>query len=242
MRWSPSSSRGPLRAVLGVGLAVALLTGCGDDLTVATSGDATGGPAAESPATSDEPSEPAPESLPPGDPGVDAPEVPEPGMDEPEPEDDTPAQVDVPLGAMLDAESVGMMLGGQWAGHPGDGDECLRPEGALGERSMSFGGSVDGLVVQTVATYPNGKAADAAVSALGETAAGCGWTGQADPRLGTASVAADEGPRTMTAVSAEGVVVLLVGTGDFTSDPMRWGSLVDVAVGTSCPAAPHGCD
>jgi hypothetical protein len=45
----------------------------------------------------------------------------------------------------------------------------------------------------------------------------------------------------MLAVSAEGVVVLLVGTGDFTDDAVRWGSLVDLALGTSCPAAPDGC-
>lgn len=232
-------SRRPLQVVAVVTLAVVLLGACGGDVTVATSADATGGSTAESPAA---PS--APVSLPPGDPGVEAPEVPEPGIDEPEPEpqEEASAKVDVPPDAMLDAETVGMMLGGRWQAHPGDGDECLRPDGALGQRSVSFGGSVDGLVVQTVATYPNDSGADAAVTALGDTAVGCGWTVQPDPRLGTASVAAEEGPRTMTAVSAEGVVVLLVGTGDFTSDPMRWGSLVDMAVGSSCPAGPHGCD
>lgn len=225
---------------VGVALAAALVSGCGDDVTVATSGEPTGASSVESSAT---PSPSAPVSLPPGDPGLEAPEVPEPGLDEPEPsEEEAPARVDVPADAMLDAETVGMMLGGSWQAHPGDGDECLRPEGALGQRSMSFGGSVDGLVVQTVATYPNDKAADAAVTALGDTAAGCGWIAQPDPRLGTASVAADDGPRTMTAVSAEGVVVVLVGTGEFTADPMRWGSLVDLAVGSSCPAGPHGCD
>jgi len=81
----------------------------------------------------------------------------------------------------------------------------------------------------------------AAVAALGRSAQGCGWTSVRDPRLGSASVSATEGPRSMVAVSTEGVLVLLVGTGGFTRDAGRWGSLVDLALGTSCPAAPDGC-
>lgn len=183
----------------------------------------------------------APSSLPPGDPGLDAPAVPDPGTDGPDAHGDEPARRTVPVGAMLTADTVSMMLGGRWAAHADGGDECVRPEGALGSRTMSYGGTAAGLVVETVATYENAKAADAAVAALGRSAQGCGWTSVRDPRLGSASLSATEGPRSMVAVSTEGVLVLLVGTGDFTRDAGRWGSLVDLALGTSCPAAPDGC-
>lgn len=227
-------------AVLGV-----LVAGCGSDVTAGAgpaevSGSPTVTPSSSTPSTSPTPS-PSP-SLPPGDPGLEAPEAADPGTKPPAPEKPEEARRDVPVEALLDAETVGMVLGGRWQSRPGGQDECLRPAGSAGERSMSFGGAVEGIVVQTLATYADEAAADAAVKSLGTTAAECGWTAKPDPRLGTASVAAGDGPRTMTAVSAEGVVVLLVGTGDFTGDPLRWGSLADLAIGTSCPAAPHGCD
>jgi len=180
-------------------------------------------------------------SLPPGDPGLDAPAVPDPGTAGPVAHGDEPARRTVPVGAMLTADTVSMMLGGRWAAHADGGDECVRPEGALGSRTMSYGGTAAGVVVETVATYEDARAADAAVAALGRSAQGCGWTSVRDPRLGSASVSATEGPRSMVAVSTEGVLVLLVGTGGFTRDAGRWGSLVDLALGTSCPAAPDGC-
>jgi hypothetical protein len=142
---------------------------------------------------------------------------------------------------MLTADTVGMALGGDWDRHPGGGDECVRPSGGLGVRTMSYGGAVEGLVVETVVTYEDADAADAAVAALAAEAGDCGWDGGPDPRLGSASAAATEGARSMVAVSAEGVLVLLVGTGGFTGNQARWGSLVDLALGTSCPAAPDGC-
>lgn len=193
------------------------------------------------PAAMKKPRAAAPSSLPPGDPGLDAPAVPDPGTAGPHAHGDEPARRTVPVGAMLTADTVSMMLGGRWAAHADGGDECVRPEGALGSRIMSYGGTAAGVVVETVATYQNAKAADAAVAALGRSAQGCGWTSVRDPRLGSASLSATEGSRSMVAVSTEGVLVLLVGTGGFTRDGGRWGSLVDLALGTSCPAAPDGC-
>jgi hypothetical protein len=133
-----------------------------------------------------------------------------------------------------------MVAGGTWKQHPGGGDECLRPSGALGARSMSYGGSDAGLVVETVATYRDARAADRAVEELAAQAQQCGWTGIGDPRLGSASTAGSDAERSMVAVSAEGVVVLLVGAGRVTAEG-AWTSLVDLALGSSCPAAPDGC-
>jgi hypothetical protein len=180
-------------------------------------------------------------SLPPGDPGLDAPAVPDPGTASAEPHGHGEARRTVPVSAMLTADTVRMVLGAGWERRSGGGDECVRPQGGLGVRTMSYGGSVEGLLVETVVTYADAGAADSAVAALGDSAGDCGWSAGPDPRLGSASVAAADGARSMVAVSAEGVLVLLVGTGDFTGNRARWGSLVDLALGTSCPAAPDGC-
>jgi len=234
--------------------AVALLSGCGGQGPASgPEGSTTGSgrPAAYSSASPATPRSEAPRakkprtsgaqpSLPPGDPGLTAPSVPDPGTAAASPQHER-ARRDVPGGALLDAETVSMALGGTWQRHAGGGDECVRPEGALGERTMSYGGTDAGVVAETVATYRDAAAADEAVKTLGEAAAGCGWKVGPDPRLGSASVAAEDGPRALLGVSAEGVVVLLVGRGDVTKDAARWGSLVDLALGTSCPAAPDGC-
>lgn len=180
-------------------------------------------------------------SLPPGDPGLDAPAAPDPGTAGAEPHEGERARRTVPVAAMLTADTVQMVLGGSWDRHAGDADECLAPQEALGVRTMAYDGASEGALVATVATYPDAGAADAAIAALGRAATGCGWTGVGDPRLGSASVSASVGPRSMVGVSAEGVLVLLVGTGRFTGDAARWGSLVDLALGSSCPAAPDGC-
>ena len=193
------------------------------------------------PAAQDKPVGQEEPSLPPGDPGLDAPAVPDPGTASAEPHGHGEARRTVPVSAMLTADTVGMVLGGGWQRRSGGGDECVRPQGGLGVRTMSYGGSVEGLLVETVATYADAGAADAAVAALGDSAGDCGWSAGPDPRLGSASVAATDGARSMAAVSAEGVLVLLVGTGEFTGNRARWGSLVDLALGTSCPAAPDGC-
>ena len=228
----------------GVLVGVLVLAGCGVRGAVpgtAPVGDS-GGVAVAGRSASAQSSWPAEPSLPPGDPGLDAPRAPDPGTAGPDPHShDEEALRVVPAAALLTAGTVRMVLGGSWERRAGGGDECLRPQGAVATRSMTYGGSVEALVVETVGTYPDAASADRAVAGLGEAAAGCGWTAGPDPRIGSASVAATDGPRTMTAVSAEGVLVLVVGTGDLPRDQVRWGSLVDMALGTSCAAAADGC-
>jgi hypothetical protein len=240
-------------ALAALGLTV-VLAGCGGEAPVdgspvaATDGSATARPAATaSAAAQQQPNAPAgstgeqaPPSLPPGDPGLDAPAVPDPGTAPAEPHGHEEARRTVPAAAMLTTDTVEMMLGGSWQRHPGGADECVRPGAALGVRSMAYGGSDAGLVVQTVATYRDAETADVAIDRLERVARGCGWNNVRDPRLGSASVAADDEARSMVAVSAEGVVVMLVGTGQVTRG-VGWTSLVDMALGSSCPAAPDGC-
>lgn len=147
----------------------------------------------------------------------------------------------VPTRASLTARDLRTTYGGRWRARPGAADECVVPEGALAERTTSYGGKPGGAVVQTVASYGDIRRADAAVLDLRYAAERCGWTDVHDPHIGSAAVAAeDEHGRVLTAVSADGVLVVLVGTGG-AADSRRWKALVDRAVGTSCPAAVGGC-
>jgi hypothetical protein len=212
-----------------------LLSGCGG-AAPATDTSVRG---AAAPAKSVQDTSPAP-SLPPGDPGVGAPSVPDPGDAPVEAHGAEEARRTVPATAMLTADTVAQLLGGDWQQRDGGLDECVRPAKALGVRSRSYGGTGAGVVVETLATYPDVAAAGAAVEELGSAVRGCGWEGVHDPRLGSASVAAEDRGRSMVAVSAEGVVVVLVGTGEVTRG-VGWSSLVDLALGSSCPAAPGGC-
>jgi len=188
------------------------------------------------------PVEVVPSELPPGDPGLDAPSVPDPGVPEHDREHEEAARTDIPAEAMLDAQTVAGVLGGDWqqsAGHPVD---CAVASGSVADASLEF--STDGgNVVQTLATHRSLAAADRAAVSAGENLADCGWEKLADPRLGTASVAARsaDGSQTAIVLSAEGVTVTLVGSGGAASRRPRWAALADVALGTSCPAAPHGC-
>jgi hypothetical protein len=230
--------------VAGVLVGVLVLAGCGAqgaDPSAAPAGDSGEVSVKGLPAAQSGPEPDAEPSLPPGDPGLDAPEVPDPGTGGPDHHHDEEALDSVPAAALLTAGTVRMVLGGGWERRAGGGDECLLPQDAVATRSMTYGGPVEALLVETVATYPDAHDADEAVAALGEAAGGCGWELGPDPRIGSASVSASDGARTMTAVSAEGVLVLLVGTGDVTRDRSRWGRLVDMALGTSCAAAADGC-
>lgn len=216
--------------VLGALLLGTLAAGCGE-----------GAPPAR--ATGSLPTSPSPSpSLPPGDPGLDAPAAPDPGGGaEASTHDHGEARRTVPVGALLTAGTVRMLLGGSWVRHEADGDECLGAEGAVGARTLAYAGPDGGVVTETVATYEDAEAADAAIAALGRSAEACGWVNGTDPRLGSASFAAEAGARSMIGVSAEGVMVVLVGEGDFTQDTARWGSVADLALGTSCAAAADGC-
>lgn len=209
-----------------------LLAGCGGAADRATSANEGGSSVVASPTPAQEP------SLPPGDPGMDAPEVPDPGTEAPAHEH--PALTSVPADALLDEESVAAALGSTWTTSAGEGDSCTLPQGSVANRSMSYA-SNRGVLVETVTTHPDPDSADRAVAGLADGLAACGWTVDADPRLGSASVAAHDAERTLTAVSAEGVGVVLVGHGALTGDPGGWFSLVDFAIGSACPAAPDGC-
>jgi hypothetical protein len=247
----PRLGRRLARHVAVAAAAGVLLAGCGDlagqvgalggqdDASSAPTRKAAGKPRKSDRSTTG--STPSAEvSLPPGDPGLDAPSVPDPGTAGAEDHAHGEGRRTVPVEAMLTAADVRMVLGGGWERRAGGGDECVVPEAALARRSMAYGGTAAGVVVETVASYPDPDEADAAVLALREAAERCGWTDVRDPRLGSAAVAAEDGDRSLTAVSTEGVLVTMVGTGKV-AEGWRWSSLVDLAVGTSCPAAPDGC-
>jgi hypothetical protein len=232
--------------VLGAGLAVVLagaLTGCGGgEKAPTTSGDAGSGAAgspspAGSPAVTPGPGE---ASLPPGDPGLDAPAMPDPGTAAADPHAHEEVRRTVPMRAMLTTADLRMAVGGRWERHAGANAECVVPQDAVATRTMAYGGTSAGMVLQTVASYPDTDESDAAVFALREAVEGCGWGDVRDPRIGSAAVAAVDGARAMTAVSVEGVLVVLVGTGRVT-DGWKWHALVDLAAGSACPAAPDGC-
>lgn len=147
----------------------------------------------------------------------------------------------VPMRASLTARDLRTTHGGRWRQRPGGADDCVVPEGALAERTTSYGGTPAGAVVQTLASYGDIRRADAAVLDLRYAAERCGWTDVHDPHIGSAAVAAeDEQGRMLTAVSADGVLVVLVGNASAASG-RKWDALVDRAVGTSCPAAVGGC-
>lgn len=239
-----------------VGVLLVALAACGQSGEVARGGAAEGGrpSTAASPTTqpvSRDAEEKAPAessassspSLPPGDPGLDAPSVPDPGTAPVKPhgkKGESRVRRTVPAAALLSADDVSMTTGATWEQRDGGGDECVRPDEAVATRSRSFGGAGAGVVVETVATYRNAKRADAAVDRLAGAARQCGWGSVQDPRLGSASVRATADGRSLTAVAAEGVVVLLVGNGPVTKG-WQWDALVDMALGSSCPAAPDGC-
>jgi hypothetical protein len=191
--------------------------------------------------------EPAPEPVeteaaPPGDPGPDAPEVPDPGVPTDAPHEDAPLTT-IPADAVLDAETLGAVVAGSWAKSPAPAAKCAtpRPAGAAGELAVRYR-SADGVFAETVSTYAGSAQADAAVAAFGKQLASCGWTATEAPTLGSSSVQATRGRETILMIAAEeGVTVTVRGSGSVTADPLAWESLADLAMGSSCPAAPDGC-
>ena len=74
---------------------------------------------------------------------------------------------------------------------------------------------------------------------------GCGFTRDRDPRLGEASEllsrTGDDGTVQVAAVIAsEGVGLVLVASGS-AAEAGSWDALADLALGSSCSAAAHGC-
>jgi hypothetical protein len=236
-----------------VGLALLLtlgLTGCGggDEHDAAVPRASTSpttrsaviaGPTTSTPTPG--PTTPLP-TLPPGDPG-DGPSVPEDTSNVEEPAG--AALTAVPLGALLDAKTVGEVLGGSWTSSAAPADSCAapRPTRAVATRSTSLTGP-GGTVIETVATY-NGTAGATAVSNLAKRLRGCGWTQEAEPPLGEHSAELSRtggaGVERVVVVESEGVAVTVVGRGQAAANGDNWSAIVDVAVGTSCLAAPDGC-
>lgn len=261
-------SRGVTAGVVLTAAAL-LLSGCGQHQdesgavnlsapTAAASGPEPAKPAsaaaAEPAAAAHAPAEPAgeaeaeipvenvPTQLPPGDPGLEAPSVPDPGRPEHDRHHEEPARTEVPAEALLDAATVSGVLGGSWQQTESQPAECAAVTGAVAQRTVSFEAD-GGRLLLTVATHRSLAAADRAVAELAGRLQACGWTGRPDPRLGTASAAATsvDDAHTAAVISAEGVTVTLVGSGAATSERARWSSLLDLALGSSCPAAPEGC-
>ncbi|MEP6760419.1 MAG: hypothetical protein ABJA93_03540 [Sporichthyaceae bacterium] len=237
--------------VVGLAMILALgLTGCGagDDATAPTPRKSATTRSAEPVSAGPTLITPAPETttsrptLPPGDPG-DAPSVPENTSTIEEPR--AAALTKVPVGALLDAKTVGEVLGGTWTtpGAPADSCSAPRPSRAVGTRSASLTGS-GGTIIENVSTY-NGTGDVSAVSALAKRLRACGWTQQPEPPIGEHSAelsrTGGSGVERVVVVTAEGVTVTVVGRGSFAANADDWSAIVDIANGTSCLATPDGC-
>jgi hypothetical protein len=232
-------TRAPLRAtgvVAVLACAALLAAGCGRDDEATTAAGATGPPRVTV-------ADPTPDELPPGDPGPDAPAAEDPGAPTESPRAE-PARTVVPAEALLGADSVGDALGGTWRPVPAAADSCAspRPAGAVAVGTRAFGSDPLGLV-ETVATHASPDAARTAVAALVERLRGCGWTPAEASPLGEVSARLNRsgGKEAVSVFAAEGVTVTLVGTGGVATDADRWDALADVALSSSCPAAPDGC-
>ena len=181
-------------------------------------------------------------TLPPGDPGLDAPSVPNPGRPKGDRQHAAPARTEVPAVAVLDAQTVSGVLGGDWSQSDAQPLHCLTGNSWVAQRSAAFD-SADGRVLLTVATHRGLGAADRNVDEQLAALRDCGWSPQHAPRLGTASAAATypDGGDSAVVLSADGVTVTLVGSGSATASHRRWESLLDLALGSSCAAAAEGC-
>lgn len=207
------------RAALAALVAAVALTGCGGGPERVAAGD-----------------------LPPGDPGEAAPETSEP-TGAPEEHEDEPALTEVPPVALLDARTIAGVLGGTWTpsdAEPRAAGPCGPLPSAAAARSVRHADR-SRVLLETVLSYRHGDA-EPAVAELARSLGGCGWTPAEAPPLGEHSAAArhPDGGQALV-VSAEGAVVVLVGTGGTASDAAAWEALADVALGSACPAAPHGC-
>ena len=260
-----------MRTALGLasGLVVGLvLTGCastgttrtsgGDGLTTGLPAAATSTSAAPSPTGTEGPfgpdgpdasdttdpalsGEPLP-TLPPGDPGIGSPG---PGDSA---ETHAPG-APVPAAAMLDTATVAAVAGGDWTVGSASHRWCDAPRtpGARTARVQVLE-SVDGRLVQSVGSYAGtgaDRAAVQAVDAATERLQACGFTHDQDPRLGAASelltrTAPDGTDQVVLVLAAEGVGVVLMASGT-PAGRGTWESLADLALGSSCAAATHGC-
>lgn len=187
----------------------------------------------------------SPVPLPPGDPGLDAPSVPETVPTSGEHHDEPPRTV-VPRDALLTAQSLDAVLGGRWAAASSPPAACAAPRArsAVAVRSAVLR-SGPRMVVETVATYRTAATAESAVDSLAAALQACGWQPRPAAPLGEASAELVRTGRSSTdkafVLAAEGVTVVLVSSGGASANATAWQSLADLALGSSCPAAPDGC-
>jgi hypothetical protein len=181
-------------------------------------------------------------TLPPGDPGPAAPAVPNPGRPKRDGDHDEQARTAIPVEAMFDRQTVSGVLGGDWAQSASEPLACLADSGWVAQRSVAFD-APGGHLLHTVATHRGHEAADRAVREQLAALQACGWMSERAPRMGTASAAASnpDGGESAVVLSAEGVTVTLVGSGSASQNQRRWMSLLDLALGNSCAAAPEAC-
>lgn len=230
------------------------LAGCGGAAGDDSAAAKHSGPSPAAPSDSPKASTSPTPTLPPGDPGADAPGTDDPNGDLPGGDSSpTPksARTSVPRSAVLDAATVGSVVGGTWTTGAAPADSCTapRPASAVATRSVQFAsapaGSTGGTLVETVATHRGVKAAIAAVHALERRLTQCHATSAADPRIGDAAVQLrltnpDGTVTVVTAAAVEGVTFVLSGSGPVTSAD-RWSSLTDIALGSTCAATIDGC-
>jgi hypothetical protein len=249
-------------ALLGVALVV---VGCSSgDTTRTTDGTSrltTGVPAADP--SSDEP-QPAQSEGPLGAEGPEASDSPDPALSGQtlptvppgDPGDDTSAPVasetekpgprTVPANALLDAPTVGAVAGGTWTASAAPPGWCATPRtpGSAASRAQLLT-AAEGRLVQSVSAYADSEVAVRAVATATDRLVGCGFTRDRDPRLGQASelltgTGADGAEQTVVVLASEGVGVVLVATGSAAATG-SWDALADLALGSSCAAAEHGC-
>lgn len=180
-------------------------------------------------------------TLPAGDPGPDAPSMSDPAAPTAEHEHSEPRRVVSP-DALIDVATLGEVVGGRWRAVEAAADTCLVDERAVATRSTTYA-SGDQRFVETLSTYVSAAAADRAVRSAERRLADCGWVPAGDPRIGSAALAAthDGSGDALVVVSADGVAVTLVGAKEVGADADRWTALADLALGSSCLAAPDGC-
>lgn len=178
-------------------------------------------------------------TVPPGDPGDD---TSEPAATETE----SPRPRTVPANALLDAPTVGAVAGGSWTASAAPQGWCGTPRttGSAASRAQLLT-SADGRLVQSVSAYADSDAAVRAVATATDRLVDCGFSRDRDPRLGEASelltgTGADGAEQTVVVLASEGVGVVLVASGAAAAMG-TWDALADLALGSSCAAAEHGC-
>jgi hypothetical protein len=233
---------------LAVTVTVAVAVGstvsaCGEVGSGAAGGPVSAAPMSAAPSASSPSRQATPPDPPPGDPGLDASAVPDPGSPGRGDVRHGPARRSVPAEAMLDAGTVSGVLGGRWqASTAAGGLDCPITQEGLADRTAVYR-TEDGYLREIVTTHRSPSVADGVARDADRRMRACGWAARPDPRLGSASSAAEavDTDASAVVVAVEGVTVTLVGSGAAVANQSRWSSVADVALGNACAAASEGC-